>query len=68
MTFLRKYAKGILSGVLAGLSALSVALPDVSMQDWVNIVIAALVAGGVVATVPNKQAPQPAEPPVTAHP
>lgn len=63
------YAKGILSGLLAGLSALSVALPDVSMADWVNIAIATLIAGGVVTAVPNKQtvpanadakAPQPA--------
>ena len=64
---IRQYAKGILSGLLAGLSALSVALPDVTMQDWVNIAVAALIAGGVVTAVPNTQAPQPA-PVVTPHP
>jgi hypothetical protein len=64
---IRQYAKGILSGLLAGLSGLSVALPDVTMQDWVNIAIAALVAGGVVTAVPNKAAPQPT-PVVTPHP
>ena len=64
---IRQYAKGILSGLLAGLSALSVALPDVTMQDWVNIAVAALIAGGVVTAVPNKP---PAQPPVvtTPHP
>jgi hypothetical protein len=58
---IRQYAKGILSGFLAGLSALSVALPDVTMQDWVNIAVAVLIAGGVVTAVPNKQ-PAPKSP------
>ncbi len=55
-----EYAKAVAAAVAAGLGALGTALADgaVSPAEWVAVALAALVASGLVAQVPNK----PAEP------
>lgn len=56
---MKRYAKGILAAVIAGLTALQSALPDgVTQSEWITVALATLIAGGVVAGVPN----QPAQP------
>lgn len=58
---LATYAKAIYAFVIAGLGALATVLVDnASVGDltdgqWVTVVLAALVAGGGVFAIPNKQ-------------
>lgn len=55
------YAKAIYAFVVAGLGALAAVLvgdaglSDLSDGQWVTVVLAALVAGGGVFGIPNKQ-------------
>lgn len=50
------YAKAIVSGLIAGLTALATGLGDnvLSAQEYVTAAIAFLVAFGAVYAVPNK--------------
>lgn len=47
-------AKALVAALIAGLGALSTALPDgITAQEWVTIVIATLLGLGVTYAVPN---------------
>lgn len=50
-----KYAKALVGSAIAGLGALGTALGDdvVSPQEWVTVVVVALVALATVWAVPN---------------
>jgi hypothetical protein len=50
------YAKAVIGCLVAGLGALAAALDDntVSTQEWVTIMLAALIAAGGVWAVPNR--------------
>ncbi|MFG2165503.1 hypothetical protein [Micromonospora chersina] len=54
----KPYAKSIIGGLVAGLTALGTALTDnqVTTSEWVGVAIAALAALGIVYAVPNKPA------------
>lgn len=53
------YAKAIVGGAIAGLTALGTALADekVTSLEWVAIAIATLAGLGAVWAVPNKKDP-----------
>jgi len=50
------YAKAIIAAIIALLSSLITALDSggISAQEWLTAVIALLVAGGAVFSIPNK--------------
>ena len=50
------YAKAIVGGATAGLTALGTALADnhVTSAEWVGVAVAALAALGMVWAVPNR--------------
>jgi hypothetical protein len=51
-----KYAKAIVAGLIAGLTALAPALDGgVSGKEWIAIALATLAGLGVVYAVPNRQ-------------
>lgn len=53
----RTYAKAIVAGVLAGLSALAAALggdPPITALEWVTIASATIGAGALVYGIPNR--------------
>ena len=54
----KPYAKAVIGGAVAGLTALGTALTDnqVTAAEWVGVAIAALAALGLVYAVPNKPA------------
>ncbi|MEV0425380.1 hypothetical protein [Micromonospora sp. NPDC050495] len=53
------YAKAIVGGAVAGLTALGTALADdrVTASEWVGVAVATLAALGIVYAVPNRPAP-----------
>ena len=54
------YAKAVIGALVAGLGALSTALTtgdNVNPQEWVGVILAAVVAFGGVYLVPNRPAP-----------
>ncbi|MFI6329846.1 hypothetical protein ACIBBG_16285 [Micromonospora chersina] len=54
----KPYAKAIVGGAVAGLTALGTALADnhVTPSEWVGVAIATLAALGIVYAVPNRPA------------
>ncbi len=55
---IKPYAKSIVGGLVAGLTALGTAMADgqVTGEEWTRVAVAALVALGVVYAVPNRPA------------
>jgi fluoride ion exporter CrcB/FEX len=53
-----KYAKAIVGGLATGLATYSTFAADgnVSMNDWIAVLVAFIGATGLVYAVPNKQA------------
>ena len=53
------YAKAVAAGLVSGLSVVATSLDDnsLSAQEIVYALIALIVGSGIVAAVPNKQAP-----------
>ncbi|WP_198940591.1 hypothetical protein [Micromonospora sp. CB01531] len=54
----KPYAKAIVGGLVAGLTALGTALADnqVTTVEWVGVAVATLAALGIVYAVPNQPA------------
>ena len=54
----KPYAKAVIGGAVAGLTALGTALADdkVTTGEWVGVAVATLAALGIVYAVPNKPA------------
>jgi hypothetical protein len=66
--YLSPYRKAITAGLAAGLTALASVLAhgSVTPQDWLSVLAAVLVAGGLTYRIPNTPASTPpAAPPAT---